>query len=38
MGFIRVAVGSITSTLKDQWKDYYMPMSGVNYLLYMTCY
>lgn len=30
MGFIKVAVGSITSTLKDQWKDYYMPMSGVS--------
>ena len=29
MGFIKAFTGAISSTFADQWKDYYMPMSGM---------
>ena len=29
MGFIKAFAGAIGGTFADQWKDYYMPMSGV---------
>ena len=29
MGFIKAFTGSISSSFADQWKDYYMPQSGV---------
>ena len=30
MGFIRAFTGALSQTFADQWKDYYLPQSGIS--------